>query len=453
MSAQAMVDLSKGGSASPRLTLRAKRSDTADPGSSGATHQEIEFSDQPNFTVAGVTDWTAVGGHGSDSTLRASEDLARQTLILKMSDGGRDGIAEPNEKRNQAEESQLRAALATNPKSYAANRNLGEYYLRSARYQQAVPLLEAAATAGGDRPEEEYDLALACRGVGDAAQARRHVQRALAKGDRAAYHQLSSELEEQLGDPLKAVGEAERAAQLEPSEENLFHWGSELLLHRAVWQAEEVFARGSKAFPNSARLKMAWGTALFAGARYRDAAQEICAASDLNPFDSQPYLFLGKVNLAAPAALPCVEQKLARFVQLKPDDAVAHYLYAMELQRQDHSAANGRVKELLTRAVVLNPQYAEAYLELGILSSDEGRFPEAISFYEKAVRADPLQGEAHYRLGIAYDRVGEKAKARQELQLHDTLEEQQADAVEQQRRQVKQFLVQLQDQPPAAEHR
>ena len=39
----------------------------------------MEFADKPDFTIAGVTDWTAVGGHGSDSTLRTSEDLARET--------------------------------------------------------------------------------------------------------------------------------------------------------------------------------------------------------------------------------------------------------------------------------------------------------------------------------------------------------------------------------------
>jgi len=33
-------------------------------GASAHGAQTMEFSDQPNFTVAGVTDWTAVGGHG-----------------------------------------------------------------------------------------------------------------------------------------------------------------------------------------------------------------------------------------------------------------------------------------------------------------------------------------------------------------------------------------------------
>ena len=48
----------------------------------------MEFADQPNFAIAGVTDWTAVGGHGSDSTLRTSESLASETRALKPDIGG-----------------------------------------------------------------------------------------------------------------------------------------------------------------------------------------------------------------------------------------------------------------------------------------------------------------------------------------------------------------------------
>ena len=40
----------------------------------------MEFDDKPNFTVAGVTDYTAAGGHGADTSLRTSESLARETL-------------------------------------------------------------------------------------------------------------------------------------------------------------------------------------------------------------------------------------------------------------------------------------------------------------------------------------------------------------------------------------
>jgi hypothetical protein len=42
---------------------------------------------------------------------------------------------------------------------------------------------------------------------------------------------------------------------------------------------------------------------------------------------------------------------------------------------------------------------------------------------------------------VAYDRTGEPAKARQQFQLHDEIKKREADAVERQRREIKQFLV------------
>jgi hypothetical protein len=55
--------------------------------------------------------------------------------------------------------------------------------------------------------------------------------------------------------------------------------------------------------------------------------------------------------------------------------------------------------------------------------------------------------EAHYRLGVAYDRVGEHDKARQEFQLHDEFKKRESEAIDRQRREVKQFLVVLPGQP------
>src|SRR5262249_19796087 len=44
-----------------------------------------EFSDEPKFTVGGVTDATSLGGHGSDTVLRTKEALARDTVSLRDS--------------------------------------------------------------------------------------------------------------------------------------------------------------------------------------------------------------------------------------------------------------------------------------------------------------------------------------------------------------------------------
>ena len=397
--------------------------------------EKMEFSDGPDFKIAGVTDWTAVGGHGSDATLRTSEDLALETLALKARVGV--GVTFSVE-----QETRLRSAVAAAPGDARANRTLGEYYLHTAHYREAILPLERAEGS----PEDERDLALACGGMGDWAQARRHIEKALSQKDMAEFHRVAGDIDEHAGDPLAAVGQDEQAARLDPSEENYFQWGSELLLHRAVWQAAEVFKQGAALHPRSARMRTGWGSALFAGALYDDAAERLCEASDLAPANPEAYLFLGKVEIAAPAPLPCVEAKLARFAQAQPANADANYYYAMALSRQGKDPA--AVEQLLTKTVTIDPHYAAAYLQLGILAYDAHDLARAIEFYGRAIAADPQLAEAHYRLAVAYDRRGERERAAAERQTHDQIARAQADAVEQQRRGIKQFSVETQVKQP-----
>jgi tetratricopeptide (TPR) repeat protein len=408
----------------------------------------MEFADKPNFTVAGVTDWTAVGGHGSDATLRTSEALARETTTLKPTSAPDLpwGARNPN-----GSESTLRAALAGAPGSFEANHQLGEFYLQAGRYLQSVPLLQAAYRIDPTNRGNEYDLARAYEETGDFSQSRDYLEKLLAHQDDAGLHRLLGELDEKMGDPLAAVHEDEQAVRLDPSEQNYFAWGSELLLHRAVWQAAEVFKNGTKAYPNSARMLAALGAALFAGALYDQAADSLCQASDLNPAGTEPYLFMGRIEMAAPKPLACIEPRLARFVQQQPANSLANYFYAMAIWKRQQQpmdqAALRQVETLLTRAVAIDPKCGDAYLQLGILSSSQRDFEKAIAFYTKAIEVDPQLGEAHYRLGVTYDRIGSPEKAKQEFQLHDEIEKLQAVAVERQRREVKQFLVVLQGQP------
>jgi tetratricopeptide (TPR) repeat protein len=419
----------------------------------GTTKQAppMEFADTPNFTIAAVTDWTAAGGHGSDAVLRTSEALNRETLALKPSGSGTASLSgEP-----AASENALKAAVARNSGDGEANRKLGEFYLRANRFQDAIPPLREAAKLEPDHSQNEYDLTLALAGSGDLAGAREQVAKLLARNQGADAHRLAGELDEKLGDPLAAVHEFERAVREDPSEQNYFEWGSELLLHRAVWQAKDVFSAGVKAYPQSARMLTALGAALFAGALYDEAAQRLCQASDLNPADLEPYIFMGKIEVAAPNPLACVEQKLARFVELRPNDALANYFYAMAIWKRKGQGIDPptlmRVQDLLNTAIKNDPQCSDAYLQLGVIAATLNNFPMAIDFYNQAIKANPQLSQAHYRLGVAYDRVGNKEKAAEQFRLHDEIEKQQAAAVEKQRREVKQFLVVVDGKKPSAE--
>ena len=128
---------------------------------SGPVGQAMEFADQPNFSIAGVTDSTAVGGHGSDSTLRTSESLASETRNLKSERAGHDGAGAPGDIRDEVKsESALRAALSSAPGSFDANHRLGEFYLHERRYPEAIALLETANKIDPINSGNQYDLVL-----------------------------------------------------------------------------------------------------------------------------------------------------------------------------------------------------------------------------------------------------------------------------------------------------
>ncbi len=412
--------------------------------SSHAPLPPVSFADAPSFTVAGITDWTAVGGHGSDSILRTSEALARDTLSLKP-EQGHEGKTSSDAPEAREEESRLRKALTIDPQSFDANRDLGEFYLRVKKYEEAVPLLEKASRINPKDNRAQYDLALAYKGMGDYKLALKHVNDLLTRENSAGLHRLAGGLDEKLDRPLDAVREYQEAVHLNSSEQNYFDLGSELLFHRAVWQALEVFREGAKAYPKSSRMLVGLGVAQFAGARYDKAAATFCVASDIDPSNVQPYLFMGKAEMSAPGPLPCVESRLEKFVRERPDNSIANYLYAMAILKRHQLSADAQATQqaegYLENAIRVDAGCGEAYLELGILAYSRHDTEKAIDFYKKAIETRPQLSESYYRLGVAYDRLGKKKEAREQFQLHDAINKKQSEAVEEQRREIKQFLI------------
>ena len=411
----------------------------------------IELHDEPNFVVEGITDGTNFGGHGSDTRLRASEALTKETLALKSDTSGITAAdcpaLEPLSPEAREIEIELRKKLAVAPGNFDANYQLGNFYFQLHRYRQATPLLESAYRINSKDYAGGYELARCYEHAGEFSRAREQTRKMLATFNKAELHHLLGDLDERLDDPLGAVREYEEATRLEPDEQNYFDWAAELLLHRAPGPAAEVFAKGAEAHSTSSRMLAGLGTALYANGSYNEAALRLCAASDLNPTNTIPYILLGKMERATSDPPPCVEQKLARFVQIQPRNAMANYYYAMALskhQRGSRNAADVRpIEVLLNEAVRIDSKFDEAFLALGALHSEQGDFEGAIHAYQHALELNPLLAEAHYRLGLAYKRVGQETKAQQEFQRYQQVSESDAAALERQRREVRQYLINL----------
>jgi tetratricopeptide (TPR) repeat protein len=346
---------------------------------------------------------------------------------------------------------QFKKAVELDPQSFDTNHNLAEFYVQSKKLADAVTYLERAQRIDPSSYDNGYDLSLAYLLTGRVSEARREIQRLLGVKNTAELHNLLAEVEEKDGNFVQAVNEYELAAHADPSESHLFDWGSELLLHRTLGPAIEVFQDATQRYPASQRLAIGLGMALYAHGNYDDAVKSLLRAADLNPSDPSCYIFLSRAYYSSPNQADDVIQRFRRFAELQPRNALALYYYAMSVWKgkraQDPGLDLQQIETLLKKSLELDPKLAEAHLQLGNLYSDQSKYAEAIPEYVRALGLDPDLADAHYRLGQAYVRTGQKESAQQQLQVYQKIHEQNLADLEKQRAEIRQFVYGAKDSP------
>ena len=344
---------------------------------------KMDFDDKPNFSIAAVTDWSGAGGHGSETGLRTTEALTRQTAALSSANESKDVLTDQ--------------------------------------------------TKGSLREQREQ------------------IQTKLAVNNRADLHRELGDVDERLNDSVAAEHEYEEAARLDPSEANYFTWGTELLLHRASAAAVEVFKKGVAAHPKSARMVAGLGAALYADGSIDQAIQRVCEASEMEPSRAEFYQLMADIEQTATSTPSCILKSLSRFATLQPNDASANYYCAMSLWKQQRaastSASSEQPEKLLQKAIQLDSHFGQAYLQLGIIHAESGHWTAAIKDFQSCVSVAPKLSECHYRLGLAYRRIGEGQKAKEEIQKYERAQATESAEIERQRSNLRQFLVVLKDQP------
>jgi tetratricopeptide (TPR) repeat protein len=371
-----------------------------------------------------------------DKAVRLKPDSApaRTNLATNLARLGRLDLAE----------AQFKKARELDPQSYDTNHNLGELYVRAGKLAQAAPFLEQAQRINPSAYDNGYDLALAHVLTGRLADARQLIHQLLQKKNSAELHNLLAEIEEKGGNFVAAANEYQTAAQMDPSESNLFDWGSELLLHRTLDPAVEVFQKAIERYPHSSRLAVGLGIAYYSRGNYDDAVKSLLRAADLSPADAGCYLFLSKAYDSSPAQADDVIQRFHRFAELQPNNARAQYYFAMSLWKgnraEDPHLDLAQIESLLKRSVALDPNLAEAHRQLGNLFAEQRKFPDSIPEYLRALELNAGLADAHYRLGQAYVRTGEKERAQEQFQVYQKLREQHLADLDKQRAEIRQFV-------------
>lgn len=352
----------------------------------------------------------------------------------------------------QSAEAEFKKALELEPQNYDANHNLGELYVRAGKVPSAMPYLEQAQRINPAAYDNGYDLALAYIVTNRLADARQLLLTLLKQKDSAELHNLLAEVEEKDGKFVAAANQYELAAHLDPSEGNLFDWGSELLLHRTLDPAITIFEKAAERYPNSPRMAIGLGIAYYSRGNYDNAVKSLLHAADLTPADPRVYPFLSRAYDSSPSQADDVIARFRRFAEQQPNNGRAQYYYAMSLWKgkraQDSSLDLAQIGALLKKAIALDLSLAEAHLQLGNLHSDQQKYADAIPEYQRALELNSDLADAHYRLGQAYVHIGEKDKAQEQLQVYQKLREQHLADLDKQRAEVRQFVYAAKDAQP-----
>ncbi|MGH9451174.1 MAG: tetratricopeptide repeat protein [Terriglobia bacterium] len=325
-------------------------------------------------------------------------------------------------------EQEFEAAVRLQPFGYDTNHNLGEFYLAAGKVSSAIPYLQKAQQADPSSLANGHDLALAEIRTGRVHEAKLTVDHLLSvqrSRPSADLVSLIAAVDEKSGQYVAAAKEYQVAAQMSPTEGNMFAWGGDLLLHHALAPAEQVFEQGARLYPNSLRLQIGLGIASYSLNYYKAALAAFSNAISLSPNDPRPYKMLMMIYDISPANAPGVTQSFAHFAALEPHNPNAAYFYALCLAKQARvkpdSAVSQKAESLLRTAIAADPGFADAHLQLGIQYWRQHQIPEAIAQYEQAIVHEPSLADAHFRLAAALVRAGKRDQARREFQTFSRL--------------------------------
>jgi tetratricopeptide (TPR) repeat protein len=107
-----------------------------------------------------------------------------------------------------------------------------------------------------------------------------------------------------------------------------------------------------------------------------------------------------------------------RALQIDPDHADAHVNLGRLLHEQGAPAA---AEKHYRRALEADPEHETAAFNLGVALEDLGKVASAIEAYTRAIAIDPDNADAHYNVAGIYERRGDKAAALRYLKAYARL--------------------------------
>lgn len=216
--------------------------------------------------------------------------------------------------------------------------------------------------------------------------------------------------------------EAQRLAETDPSESNLFEYASALMKLDYV-SAETIYRFAVGKYPDSVRLHAGLASALWALGKPDDGAVELCRAAELDPTDPHPLEFLAATEHIPSALHKQVLDGLRQLRQRYPQDGLILFDYEMVVSNR-YEAGSQVPKDFVAtvkEAIRLTPKLPQAYFQLSLVYDEEKAYSEEAQVLRRAIQLSPQNEQYRYNLAMVYKRLGDKDAFLKELTIFKRL--------------------------------
>lgn len=344
--------------------------------------------------------------------------------------------------RNQSALHEFLDAVHINPRNFSAQQSLGRLWMDDHKPDEAAKAFQAALQLRPQDTDLQLDCVTALLAANHVDEAKQVLSAFPEASQSARAQSLLAQIDEKQGRFNSAGEHFARAAQLDPSEENAWQMGYELLRHWTFEPAIVEFQAASARFPNSKRLRLGLGAALYGAAQYARAIPVFAGLLQNDPENAMDAELLGiSCNAVVETSSPLCGA-LVTYAQMHPNDATAATYAATWLMTNQQRLDLAR--KLLERSIAANPNLPEAQFQMGVLLQNNLDWKGSIPYLVRAVKLKPDFAQAHYRLARAYWRTGRKQEGREQMELQQKYARQESQDLDRRLRQITRFAVNVQ---------
>lgn len=282
-------------------------------------------------------------------------------------------------RNNQSPQPALSAARAAHPDDFELAFLLGQWHTSRGHHDEALGAYEAARALRPDNPAVWNNLGTALHRKGSPDEAISAYAGAIARDPAFAPAHIN------MGQAYQAKGNLDEAIA--------------------------AFKKAVEAAPDIAAAHYNLGIGLYNKNDFGGSAAAFRQAVRLDAGDPNSQIWLG-MALADSGDVKGAIASFEQAIRLDPGDPKAHYnLGIMLLESRQHQRAIDEFQETIR----LDPMHFKAHEDLAGLYLHQRRHAEAIVHYRAALKLNPKESSSHAMLGIALQRSGDIAGAREAL--------------------------------------